>query len=180
MTLPGYGKSIGALADQAESLDNIDPDNGEATGGEAGRLDERAPKWLHEQIRPRITATLKTIHDKAPNAKIVLMGCPRLLEDNGSRVLGMEGVEGKWVNSVADILADEMKGAVDGNCGVLRAVRRTHGLWKAWNAACPERCSPSRERQSRLWRYSYATLSSAPAMPPRGPRKAQIPTAAHG
>ncbi|MGP3945426.1 hypothetical protein [Streptomyces sp. 6N106] len=76
MTLPGYGKSIGALADQAESLDNIDPDNGEATGGEAGRLDEWAPKWLHEQIRPRITATLKTIHDKAPNAKILSWAVP--------------------------------------------------------------------------------------------------------
>ncbi|MFE5122952.1 hypothetical protein [Streptomyces sp. NPDC056669] len=56
---------------------------------------------------------MKTIHDKAPNAKIVLMGYPRLLEDNGSCVLGMEDVEGKWLNSVADILADEMKGAVD-------------------------------------------------------------------
>ncbi|MEV8062848.1 SGNH/GDSL hydrolase family protein [Streptomyces antimycoticus] len=98
---------------QAESLDNIDPDNGEKTGGDTGGLDEWAPKWLHEQIRPRITATLKTIHDKAPNAEIVLMGYPRLLEDNGSCVLGMEDVEGKWVNSVADILADEMKGAVD-------------------------------------------------------------------
>ncbi|MCG0284077.1 GDSL-type esterase/lipase family protein [Streptomyces sp. PSAA01] len=98
---------------QAESLDNINPDNGEKTGGDTGRLEEWAPKWLHEQIRPRITATLKTIHDKAPNAEIVLMGYPRLLEDNGSCVLGMENVEGKWLNSVADILADEMKGAVD-------------------------------------------------------------------
>ncbi|GAA3352928.1 hypothetical protein GCM10017744_004020 [Streptomyces antimycoticus] len=53
-------------------------------------------------------------------------------------------------------------------------------LWKAWNEPCPERYSPSRERQSQLWRYSYATSSSAPAMPPHGPRNAQTPTAAHG
>lgn len=72
-----------------------------------------APKWLHEQIRPRLPATLKMIHDKAPNARIVLMGYPRLLEKDGSCIVAIEPSEGQWLNNVADTLAAEMKGAVD-------------------------------------------------------------------
>ncbi|MGW7489455.1 SGNH/GDSL hydrolase family protein [Streptomyces sp. NPDC054786] len=98
---------------QASSLDNVNPDNSDAAEGETGRLDEWAPKWLRDQIRPRITAMLKMIHDKAPNAKIVLMGYPKLLSNNGSCLPAIEESEGKWVNTVADTLATEMKGAVD-------------------------------------------------------------------
>lgn len=98
---------------QASSMDNVNPDNGDPVDGDTGRLDEWAPKWLHDQIRPRITAMVKMIHDKAPNAKIVLMGYPKLLEINGSCIPAIEKSEGQWLNTVADTLATEMKGAVD-------------------------------------------------------------------
>ncbi|MFI7409026.1 GDSL-type esterase/lipase family protein [Streptomyces sp. NPDC049627] len=96
---------------QAASIPNINPDNGEENGGETGRLDEWAPKWLHDAVRPRITALLRTIRSKAENAKIVLMGYPTLLEKDGSCLPALDRVEGQFINKVADVLADEMKGA---------------------------------------------------------------------
>ncbi|WP_372409252.1 SGNH/GDSL hydrolase family protein [Streptomyces luteireticuli] len=98
---------------QANDLDNIDPDGGADPGGSTGPLNQWAPKWLHDQIRPRIAAALKMIHDRAPNARIVLMGYPRLLENKGSCVMNMEEVEGTWLNELANTLASEMQGAVD-------------------------------------------------------------------
>ncbi|MFF4351734.1 GDSL-type esterase/lipase family protein [Streptomyces sp. NPDC001530] len=96
---------------QAASIPNIDPDTGKETSGETGRLDEWAPKWLHDAVRPRIANLIKAIHTKAPHAKVVLMGYPRLLEKDGSCLPALDAVEGQFINKVANTLADEMKGA---------------------------------------------------------------------
>jgi hypothetical protein len=56
--------------------------------------------------------TLNAIHPKAPNAKVVLMGYPRLVERDHSCLPGAyETVENYWVRNLADTLATEMKGA---------------------------------------------------------------------
>ncbi|MGW0735634.1 golvesin C-terminal-like domain-containing protein [Streptomyces sp. NPDC002851] len=94
------------------SIPAVDPDNGAETGGETGPLNEWAPKWLGEQIRPRLATMLGELHSKAPNAQIVLMGYPRLLENNGQCVFGIGTEEAPWLNEMADVLAGEMKGAV--------------------------------------------------------------------
>lgn len=95
------------------SIDAVDPDTGrKIEGQETGPMDEWAPKWLNEQIRPRLADMLGELHRKAPNAEIVLMGYPKLLEGLGQCVLGVGTEEAPWLNEVADVLANEMKGAV--------------------------------------------------------------------
>ncbi|MFE9931272.1 SGNH/GDSL hydrolase family protein [Streptomyces sp. NPDC005533] len=96
----------------AAELENIDPATGAKTGGSTGALRAWAPKWLHDSVRPQIVRTLNAIHSKAPNAKVVLMGYPRLVEkDHGCLPGAYEDGEADWIRTVADTLADEMKGA---------------------------------------------------------------------
>ncbi|MGY0056872.1 SGNH/GDSL hydrolase family protein [Streptomyces sp. LZ34] len=97
---------------QDTSIGNIDPDTGDDVAGDTGPLKDWAPKWLHDDVRPRILKVLNAIHAKAPNAKIVLMGYPRLLSGDGQCILGIGTEEAPWLNSVADTLDEEMNGAV--------------------------------------------------------------------
>ncbi|MFJ7077670.1 hypothetical protein [Streptomyces sp. NPDC098781] len=95
-------------------LDNIDPATGDKTSGKTGDLKDWAPKWLHDGVRPQIVKTLNAIHAKAPQAKVVLMGYPRLVEKDHSCLPGAyEDVENTWVRTLADNLATEMKGATE-------------------------------------------------------------------
>ncbi|MFF0795047.1 NocE [Streptomyces spiralis] len=96
-----------------DSIDAVDPDTGDPTGAQTGPMDQWAPTWLHDQIRPRLASTLNEIHRRAQNAKIVLMGYPKLLENNGWCVQGIDTEEAPWLNSLADTLATEMQGAVN-------------------------------------------------------------------
>ncbi|MFI2640882.1 NocE [Streptomyces sp. NPDC018610] len=96
------------------SLDAVNPDTGQKIDGQStGALDQWAPTWAHNTVRPRLASTLAAIHAKAPNAKIVLMGYPKLLENDGQCVLGIGTEEAPWLNQMADTVATEMKGAVD-------------------------------------------------------------------
>ncbi|WP_051795863.1 SGNH/GDSL hydrolase family protein [Streptomyces sp. NRRL S-87] len=101
----------------ANSIGNIDPTNGKSLPGETGPMQDWAPKWLHDGVRPQIVKVLNAIHAKAGHAKVVLMGYPRLLSTEagqaypGTCVLNMEKPEGEWLTKVADTLAAEMKGA---------------------------------------------------------------------
>ncbi|WP_254407224.1 NocE [Streptomyces sp. GMY02] len=96
-----------------DSIENKDPDTGQVTDGETGPMDQWAPKWLHDQVRPRLVTTLNEIHKRAPNAKIVLMGYPVLLEGNGQCIIGVGTEEAPWLNEMADTMATEMQGAVN-------------------------------------------------------------------
>ncbi|MFH8409587.1 SGNH/GDSL hydrolase family protein [Streptomyces sp. NPDC018019] len=101
----------------ANDMDNVDPTNGNDAAGKTGPLEDWAPKWLHNSVRPQIVKTLNAIHARAPKAKVVLMGYPRLLSTAkgttypGTCVMNMEKSEGEWLNVMADNLAAEMKGA---------------------------------------------------------------------
>ncbi|MFG2568196.1 SGNH/GDSL hydrolase family protein [Streptomyces sp. NPDC048567] len=95
-----------------ETIDARNPDTGDKTGVATPPLEDWAPVWAHETVRPRLVKTLAAIHAAAPNAKIVLMGYPRLLEHIGSCLMGLSMEEANWINGVADMLADEMRGAV--------------------------------------------------------------------
>ncbi|MFF4761079.1 SGNH/GDSL hydrolase family protein [Streptomyces sp. NPDC001292] len=97
------------------ALFNKDPDTGGDAPGTTGPLYEWAPRWAHDTVRPRLATTLNEIHKHAPNARIVLMGYPRLLENNGQcmAAIGIDTEEASWLNEMADVVATEMKGAVD-------------------------------------------------------------------
>ncbi|WP_249924299.1 SGNH/GDSL hydrolase family protein [Streptomyces alboniger] len=97
---------------QNSSMGNKNPDTGAGAEGETGPLKDWAPKWLHDEIRPRIAKTLNEIHKRAPNARIVLMGYPQLLSGKGQCIPGIGTEEAPWLNTVADTLDEEMKGAV--------------------------------------------------------------------
>ncbi|WP_241678708.1 SGNH/GDSL hydrolase family protein [Streptomyces lasalocidi] len=107
-------KCITAITDvcQNKSISNRDPDTGEPTAGDTPALKDWLPSWAHDTIRPRLSKTLNELHKKAPNAKIVLMGYPRLLERNGQCVSGIGTEEAPWLNDMGDLVAAEMKGAV--------------------------------------------------------------------
>ncbi|MEU9439465.1 GDSL-type esterase/lipase family protein [Streptomyces sp. NPDC048304] len=96
---------------QDTSIGNKDPDTGQGVDGDTGPLKDWAPKWLHDQVRPRIVKVLNAIHTAAPHAKIILMGYPELLSAGGQCVPGVGTEEAPWLNSVADTLDEEMKGA---------------------------------------------------------------------
>ncbi|MFD8736693.1 SGNH/GDSL hydrolase family protein [Streptomyces sp. NPDC059618] len=97
---------------QNTAIGNKDPDTGDDLPGDTGPLKDWAPTWLHDTVRPRIATVLSRIHDLAKNAKIVLMGYPRLLSAGGQCIPGIGTEEAPWLNSVADTLDEEMKGAV--------------------------------------------------------------------
>ncbi|MGW3289422.1 SGNH/GDSL hydrolase family protein [Streptomyces sp. NPDC001002] len=107
-----------------KTFDSGDPDS--KVGGRDQKfvgqtLKTAVPGIINEIVRPDIVRTLTAIHSKAPSAKIVLMGYPPLLSDNGSclRVgigtaqLGLSADSANWLNETAGTLATAMQGAVD-------------------------------------------------------------------
>lgn len=95
------------------SIPAVDPNTGEKSEAlETGPLSTWAPGWAHDVIRPRLARTLGAIQERAPNARIVLMGYPRLLSmDVCVDLIAPE--EKVWLNQLADVVATEMAGAVD-------------------------------------------------------------------
>jgi lysophospholipase L1-like esterase len=94
---------------QDTAIGNKDPDTGKDAPGDTGPLKDWAPTWLHDQVRPRITNILSEIHNRAPQARIILMGYPRLLSAGGQCIPGIGTEEAPWLNSVADTLDEEMR-----------------------------------------------------------------------
>lgn len=77
------------------------------------------PDIISEIVGPDIAKTLQQIHQLAPNAKIVLMGYPPLISNNGSclnisiiglPIIGLSEDSAGWLNDDADFLATEMQG----------------------------------------------------------------------
>jgi hypothetical protein len=64
-------------------------------------------------VEDSIVIALGEIHKKAPNAKIVLMGYPPLLENDGQCVIGIGTEEAPFLNDTATLLATHMSEAVD-------------------------------------------------------------------
>ncbi|WP_234323421.1 SGNH/GDSL hydrolase family protein [Streptomyces sp. NRRL F-2580] len=68
------------------------------------------PRLIKEKVRPSIVTTLKEIAERAPHAKIVLMGYPPLLEGTIC-IPGINGDEQPWLNEIGALLVKEMDGA---------------------------------------------------------------------
>ncbi|MEU0095563.1 hypothetical protein [Kribbella sp. NPDC006257] len=78
------------------------------------------PADVSAKVKPSVETVLRAIHRRAPNAKIVLMGYPRLISDGGSCLrqtiiikgvqtqLGLSTTEAAWLNGSADYLAGEL------------------------------------------------------------------------
>ncbi|MFD3628463.1 NocE [Streptomyces sp. NPDC058698] len=79
-------------------------------------FENAVPGLMENVVQPEILRTIKAIHAKAPNAKIELMGYPRLISKGGEclRKLGFGLSEDSttWLSGVADFLAGQMRNAV--------------------------------------------------------------------
>ncbi|MEU2509575.1 GDSL-type esterase/lipase family protein [Streptomyces sp. NPDC007863] len=119
-------------------LDSINPDNGKPIETDAGdtvptsNLETYVPAWIDDSVGPRVTEVLRQIKERAPNARVVLMGYPALLSQSdktcmdGGTVevwnpalgifvpiqLGLHGDEQDWLNNtLAPRLTDRMRQA---------------------------------------------------------------------
>jgi hypothetical protein len=79
--------------------------------GDTAPLNTAEPALLENTVRPNIENVLKQIHAKAPTAKILLMGYPRLLEGVGGCIPGIGVDEAPWLNSMADLLDSKISAA---------------------------------------------------------------------
>jgi hypothetical protein len=89
---------------------DVDADN-DGTKENSGPLRTFLPDHIHLRVRPQIVRTLEAINAKAPNARIVLMGYPPLLENNGDCIPGISDAEASWLNQIGDIMLQEMDAA---------------------------------------------------------------------
>ncbi|MDF3290161.1 SGNH/GDSL hydrolase family protein [Streptomyces silvisoli] len=105
-----------------KTFDKPDPNVGGRDQKFVGQpLETAVPGIINEIVRPDITSTLLAIHNQAKHAKIVLMGYPRLISDDGSclRVgvgglsIGLSAASTGWLNNTADTLAAAMTGVAD-------------------------------------------------------------------
>ncbi|MFD9819834.1 NocE [Streptomyces violascens] len=113
--------AVGAGSCKDKTFGDGDTDN--SVGGRDRKfigqsLENAAPGIIREVVRPDITKTLLAIHEKAPNAKIALMGYPPLLSAKGEclridKQIGLTEASANWLNGVADTLTAEMQGAAD-------------------------------------------------------------------
>ncbi|MEI5097647.1 GDSL-type esterase/lipase family protein [Streptomyces sp. PmtG] len=102
----------GAKLCQDAEFDMKDPDTGSKTGGMTGPLKNFLPGWITDQVKPRIAKVLNQIKDRAPNAKVVLMGYPTLFENGGACMVGTNVAEVLWLNDeIAPHLTKEMAAA---------------------------------------------------------------------
>jgi hypothetical protein len=81
--------------------------------GDSKPLAEATRERIEGPVKESIKIVLRQIHDRAPNAKIMLMGYPNLLEHDGSCVLGIGTEEAPWITQTADLLATKMNEAVN-------------------------------------------------------------------
>ncbi|WP_242884296.1 golvesin C-terminal-like domain-containing protein [Actinomadura litoris] len=79
--------------------------------GDDKPLKDAEPERINGSVRQAIEVVLSAIHKYAPNARIVLMGYPRLWDGDGQCIPGIGTSEAPWMNDMADVLAGAMKTA---------------------------------------------------------------------
>jgi lysophospholipase L1-like esterase len=73
---------------------------------------QEVPDLIQGKVEDSIVTVLREIRRKAPNAKIMLMGYPRLLENRGNCIEVIDEPEADWLNSMSDLMAKHMNEAV--------------------------------------------------------------------
>ncbi|MGW0704262.1 GDSL-type esterase/lipase family protein [Streptomyces sp. NPDC002867] len=78
-------------------------------------MSQALPRLITEVVKVDIGAAIQRVHAKAPNAKIMLMGYPKLVSGDASCLslgpLGLPKESNDWLNTVAAHLTAEMKDA---------------------------------------------------------------------
>ncbi|MFC4063976.1 GDSL-type esterase/lipase family protein [Actinoplanes subglobosus] len=84
--------------------------------GDSEKLEVALPKHITGPVSISLRQTITQIWLKAPNAQIVLVGYPTLIE--GSCVFGIDSAEVPWLKDIAQLLAQQMQAAVDERASV--------------------------------------------------------------
>ncbi len=78
-------------------------------------MSQALPELITDVVKSDIGAAIERIHSKAPNAKIMLMGYPKLISADASCLrlgpLGLSKESNDWLNTVAAHLTAQMKDA---------------------------------------------------------------------
>ncbi|MFD5299402.1 GDSL-type esterase/lipase family protein [Streptomyces mutabilis] len=139
---------------QDAEIETRNPDTGDKTGQMSGPLKQFVPGWITNQVKPRIIKVLNQIKERAPQAKIYLVGYPPLLSGNGQCIPGIGTEEAPWLNEeVAPKLSQEMKAAAT-----------------SVGATFVDPAPTSRARRSAVTR-NPSTVSSPPAAPRQTTRR---------
>jgi hypothetical protein len=69
--------------------------------GESEPLRVTVPRSIDGPVRESVELAVRQVHERAPNARIVLMGYPKLLEWLGQCVLGIGPTEADWLNEMS-------------------------------------------------------------------------------
>lgn len=118
---------VGSDSCQHETFDTPDAGLGGLDSEFVGEpLETAIPAIIDDIVLPHIVKELRLIHQKAPNAKIVLMGYPALISNGGSCLsyaatvpsggqitIGLNSLSAQWMNSMAPKLASAMQEAAD-------------------------------------------------------------------
>lgn len=89
--------------------------------GETEDMDVTVPRDVHGRVRRSLEVTIKEIAKRAPNAQIVLMGYPKLMEGSGGCVPGIGTAEAPWMNEMGQEMSDMMTNLVGTSTYGLRA-----------------------------------------------------------
>ncbi|CRK60649.1 FIG00484733: hypothetical protein [Alloactinosynnema sp. L-07] len=129
---------------------------------------EEVPALVAGPVADSVVIALREIHLRAPNAKVILMGYPRLLEGNGQCIPGIGTGEAPWINDMGDLLNQHLMLAVNranidastpyvtfgdprsafagkGVCGDPESI---HGIIAPWNRTGGEETLPLPSQQS--------------------------------
>ncbi|WP_410675482.1 hypothetical protein [Amycolatopsis sp. cmx-4-68] len=80
---------------------------------DADSLSVAEPALIQGPVFDNIVLALNAIHNAAPNARILLMGYPRLLTNNGFCLPGIASPEGSWLNEMGDKLDETIERAAN-------------------------------------------------------------------
>ena len=97
--------------------------------GESEDMDVTVPRDINGRVRRSLEVMIYEIADRAPNAKIVLMGYPKLLENDGACIPGIGTAEGPWINDMSQVMADMTENLVGTSEYGLRAAG-----YQVWHA----------------------------------------------
>ena len=80
--------------------------------GDSAPLRDAEPELMRTKVKDSVATVLQAVHQRAPNATIVLAGYPRPLEAEGQCIPGIGTEEAPWLNGLADYLDDRLAEAV--------------------------------------------------------------------
>ncbi|WP_258725777.1 SGNH/GDSL hydrolase family protein [Cellulomonas sp. NS3] len=93
-------------------LDLIETCQKARLGTDTDPMEVTIPQRIEGPVKDSVVTALRAIHDRAPNARVVLMGYPELLSRDGFCAEMIGPSEAVWLNGLADTLADSMFEAV--------------------------------------------------------------------